>query len=84
MNTIQVVNIKCGGCAKTITSELEKFWATDISINIASQKVSFEGDEKLVSNKLAHLGYPKAGTPEATSLLKKAKSFVSCALGKTK
>jgi len=23
-NKIKVVNVKCGGCAKTITSELEK------------------------------------------------------------
>jgi len=84
MNTIQVVNIKCGGCAKTITSELEKLWATDISIDIASQKVSFEGDEKLVSKKLASLWYPEAWSKQAESLLKKARSFVSCAIGKTK
>ncbi len=88
MNTIQVVNVKCGWCAKTITKQLEKIGASNISIgfnqedNSQGRTISFEGDVRKVEEKLNQLGYPKVGTPEADKLLKKAKSFVSCALWK--
>ena len=84
METVQVVNIKCWGCKKTISSELEKIWATNISIDIESQKVSFQGDRDIVLQKLASIGYPEYRSKQAKSLLKKARSFISCAIGKTK
>jgi copper chaperone len=82
MPRLQVVNIKCGGCANTITKSLESLGATSITIDIPTQTVSFEGDEKAVSEKLSNLGYPPANSDNAKSLLKKGISYVSCAIGK--
>lgn len=83
MPKLQVVNIKCSGCANTITKALENLWATTITIDIPTQMVSFEWDEKVVADKLTSLGYPLANSKAAKSLLKKGVSYVSCALGKT-
>lgn len=82
MNQLQVVNIKCGWCANTITKSLESLGAKNITIDIPSQTVSFEGDEKTVSKKLTSLGYPPANSQEAKSILKKWISYLSCAIGK--
>ena len=82
MTKIQVVNIKCGGCANTIKKSLESLWVSNILIDIPSQTVSFDGDETIITQKLATLGYPRANSDEAKSLLKKWISYISCALGK--
>lgn len=82
MNTLHVTNIKCGGCQAKITKELEKVGASHIAISLEDQTVSFEGDENAARTTLSRLGYPEAGTKEAASLAKKAKSYVTCAIGK--
>ena len=83
MTNLEVVNIKCGGCAKTITKALEELGCTNISVSPDTQKISFEnGDEAQVIQKLESLGYPLKDSEAATSLLKKAKSYASCAVGK--
>lgn len=82
MNTIQIVNLKCGGCAKTITEALKKAGMENISVDTIGQKVDFDGDADKARIILSGLGYPEKGSPEAESLLKKAKSYVSCARGK--
>ncbi len=82
MNTLQVVNIKCGGCEKKITTSLEKAGLSRIAIDIPNQKVSFEGDAEKARTTLASLGYPEAGTKEAESLLSKGHSYISCAIGR--
>ncbi|PIR13003.1 heavy metal transporter [Candidatus Falkowbacteria bacterium CG11_big_fil_rev_8_21_14_0_20_39_10] len=84
MTTIKVVNIKCGGCEKGIISALEKEGLKNVQVDVSGQEVSFEGDRDRAAKKLTQMGYPEAGSPAAKSLLKKAKSFVSCAIGKTK
>ena len=84
MSRIQVVNIKCGGCEKNITDSLKKSGLRDVNIDIPTQIVSFEGDTETAEKILTKMGYPKAGTPEAKKLFKKAKSFVSCAIGRIK
>lgn len=81
-NKIQVVNIKCGGCANHITSELEKIDCKNITIDIEKQEITFVGDKKMATEKLSKLGYPEASSDEAKSILKKAKSYMSCAIGK--
>lgn len=57
---------------------------TDVSVNVEESCVSFvyTTEEKLieVKEKLKALGYPEDG--EANSLGSKAKSYVSCAIGK--
>lgn len=84
MTKIKVVNVKCGGCEKEIISSLEKGGLKNISIDIENQSISFEGDRDIAKKILTKLGYPEAGSKEAKSLLKKAKSYASCALGRIK
>jgi len=85
MNEIEVVNIKCGGCAKSIEDALTKNGFTEVRVNPGCQKVQFEtGDERLAEKILGKMGYPRAGSQEAQSLLKKAKSYASCMVGRLK
>lgn len=83
--TIYIQNLKCGGCTNTITKNLATLDAiTDVSVNIEESSVAFSypTEEKLieVKEKLKALGYPEDG--EVNSLGSKAKSYVSCAIGK--
>lgn len=83
--TVQVQNLKCGGCANTILTQLSKLdGITDVSVNNDTDEVSFNhnNDEafEAAKTKLSDLGYPMVG--EQNSLPKKAKSFVSCAVGR--
>ena len=82
MQKIQVINIKCGGCKNTITKELKILGAKNISIDISTGIIQFEyeGDISYIKQKLLSLGYPEMGSKEAESFLKKAKSYISCAL----
>ena len=84
---ISVENIKCGGCASTIRSKLESMQGVDkIDVNIEAGIVSVDGNEQTreaVSARLLQLGYPESGTAEGIAAAKaKAKSFVSCAVGR--
>lgn len=84
MAKIKVVNIKCGGCEAGIVSALSKKGLKDIKVDIDNQEVIFEGDVSLAKKTLTKMGYPEAGSNEAKSMVKKAKSYISCAIGKTK
>ncbi len=84
---INVENIKCGGCASTIRSRLEAMDNVNkIDVDIAEGIVSVEAAEdtrEAVTAKLLKLGYPESGTAEGIAAAKaKAKSFVSCAVGR--
>lgn len=83
--SIIIQNLKCGGCAHTITSKLSELdFISDLNVNVDESKVSFnytnEMDALKVKEKLKALGYPSID--ETNSLTTKAKSFVSCATGK--
>jgi copper chaperone len=82
-HTYEVQNIRCGGCANTITKELSKLFES-VEVDVEGKKVTVElKDDQEVTNgaeALKKLGYPLAD--EDCSLLDKAKSFVSCAVGK--
>jgi copper chaperone CopZ len=88
--TLQVENIKCGGCANTISSKLKEIeQVQDVMINVDEQQVvvttkpgTDEDIRAMLAKRLARLGYPEAGSAEANSMITKATSFVSCALGK--
>ncbi len=85
--TIQVENIKCGGCANTITTKLKALeGVSDVNIDIEKGEVSIDSDTALrdqVIATLLKLGYPESGTAEGIAAAKaKAKSFVSCAVGR--
>ena len=84
---IAVENIKCGGCASTITRRLNELDAvSDCQVDVETGVVSITGDESSkteVSQLLLNLGYPESGTTEGLKAAKaKAKSYVSCAVGK--
>ena len=84
---INVENIKCGGCASTIRSKLEAMEGIDkIEVDISEGIVSVEAVEdtrEAVTAKLLKLGYPESGTAEGIAAARaKAKSFVSCAVGR--
>ena len=83
--SITVQNLKCGGCARTITTKLTELGSiSDIDINVEDSKISFsysnDSDLIAIKEKLKNLGYPSID--DANSITSKAKSFVSCATGK--
>ncbi len=85
--TVPVENLKCGGCAHTITSSLAALEGVgEVHVDVDKSLVSFETEaSKLpaVKDKLRALGYPEQGTVEGLqSGLAQAKSYVSCAIGK--
>ncbi|MGB5278033.1 MAG: heavy-metal-associated domain-containing protein [Gammaproteobacteria bacterium] len=84
---IQVENIKCGGCASTIRSKLEALEGVDkvdVVIEQGIVDVNAAGSTReAVTAKLLKLGYPETGTAEGiAAATAKAKSFVSCAVGR--
>lgn len=85
--TIAVENIKCGGCANTIRSRLiEKSLAQGVEVDIEQGQVHIEGNPEWrdqVTLALARMGYPEVGSVEGMkAAAAKAKSFVSCAIGR--
>lgn len=84
-STVTIQNLKCGGCANTITSKLEELeGVSNVKVDVDTAQVSFElskeDDMKQVIERLAQIGYPIEG--DENSLIQKAKSFVSCAIGR--
>lgn len=82
---IQIQNLKCGGCAKTITDKLSGLNGINkLTIEQETSSVIFEhqiSDVVFVAkDKLRALGYP--AIDDENGILQKAKSFVSCANGK--
>ena len=86
--TIPVENIRCGGCMNTITKKLlllEGVKAVDISLDEQVVSIEAENDTHRAAyiEALLAMGYPEQGSVEGIAALKgKAKSVVSCAIGK--
>lgn len=85
--SISVENIKCGGCANTIITRLNELdYVAGCTVDIEKGLISIDGDESRkaeVCELLLKLGYPESGTAEGLKAAKaKAKSFVSCAVGR--
>lgn len=84
---IEVENIKCSGCASTIEKQLRKLDSVSaVSVDIEAGRVTVEtadtDREQLVATLLKN-GYPEKGTAEGLKAAQaKARSFVSCAIGK--
>ena len=82
--SIIVDNLKCGGCANTITKKLTVLdGITNVNVDKDTSTITYDYENEtlveLVENTLVKLGYPKQGT---SSLGQKAKSYISCATGK--
>ncbi len=83
--SIIVQNLKCGGCAKTITDKLSDIQnINDIDVDIDHATISFTASKPEIAlevkRRLKSLGYPTEN--DANGAFLKAKSFMSCATGK--
>jgi copper chaperone len=81
---IYIANLKCGGCATTITNELTKLKGVfKVQVDNETDCVNIEYEninrEKIIE-KLHELGYPEA--TEENGLLLQLKSYASCMLGR--
>lgn len=90
LETFEVLNVKCQGCANTLSKALnaEGYRVENVDLSVVPRKVTVEIDDNFDKVKfmtlLRGLGYP-LGDDELSSLQSisaKAKSFVSCAIGK--
>ena len=88
MKKYTVLNVKCGGCANTLTTKLEpEFGKVDVNLEVMPREITIHKediDEERLREVLKSLGYPMAD--EDLNFVEgvgaKAKSFVSCAIGK--
>ena len=85
MTTINILNLKCNGCASTIKKgllSLEGVNAVEVTLENSEIKINEVSDIifTTVKEKLSKMGYPEVG--DANTVMHKAKSFVSCATGK--
>ncbi|WP_445775556.1 heavy-metal-associated domain-containing protein [Shewanella sp.] len=84
---IEIDNLKCGGCEKSIVKGLSAMpEVADVVVDREHQTVRFNGaasDRDVVVQKLRSMGYPEKGSLAGFDAgLANAKSFVSCAVGR--
>jgi copper chaperone CopZ len=84
---IVIQNLKCSGCVKTIVDLMESVpEVTGVSVSPEEAEVVFSIPDDQLADKyrraLAAAGYPPEG--EDNTLGRKAKSYVSCAIGRMK
>lgn len=82
---IKILNLKCGGCVNSIKKGLSSIDGVEkIEVDLDTSTISIgTSDENIISlvkEKLSTLGYPEEN--EKNSLIHKAKSMVSCSMGK--
>ena len=84
---IQVENIKCHGCANSITGSLKKMHGVqDVNVNVENGTIAIDGKEEELNRdeiiaKLRSMGYPEPGKGSG---LTTATSYVSCMIGRVK
>jgi copper chaperone CopZ len=83
--TLNIQNLKCGGCANTITTRLSALeHVNNVIVDNENDSVTFNYKDEThlreAISLLSKLGYPIDG--ENNPITKKAKSFVSCAVGR--
>lgn len=82
---IIIENLKCHGCANTITREIGKIEGVqNLTVGMDDHSVNYDFKDEndpaqTVLKRLKSLGYPQAGS---NSTINKAKSYVSCAIGR--
>ncbi|MFK8059756.1 MAG: heavy-metal-associated domain-containing protein [Polaribacter sp.] len=81
---IQIENLKCGGCAATIKKGISPLNGVNkVEIDVEKSMVFITSENENLEEiklKLSKLGYPEVG--DKNTVLHKAKSFVSCAVGR--
>ena len=86
--TFEVENVKCGGCANTLKTKLQDtFGDVEVDLEVSPRKITLEIENhqiKELKEQLRGLGYPLSSDELSTlqNVGAKAKSFVSCAIGK--
>ncbi|WP_459211777.1 heavy-metal-associated domain-containing protein [Aquimarina rhabdastrellae] len=85
--TLYIHNLKCNGCVNSITQKLLQCTdITSLKIDLAHTAIHLKHQESidlsLVKSKLKDMGYPVID--EKNALSSKAKSYISCAIGKIK
>ena len=86
--TFEVINVKCGGCAHTLKSALNKeFGEIEVNLEVEPRQITLNSEEDAIPalrSKLKSLGYPMSDEELSTieGFSTTAKSFVSCAVGK--
>jgi copper chaperone len=83
-----VMNLKCSGCVSQVTKKLQEIEGiSDLRVDLELGLVRYQANSAVISKQvltqLTALGYPEVGSVEGLSAVgAKAKSFVSCAIGK--
>ena len=86
--TFEILNVKCGGCAGTLTKALkDEFGDIQVNLDIEPRQITLNIEESKIQSlreKLISLGYPMSDEDLGTiqKITTTAKSFVSCAVGK--
>lgn len=83
--SVEIQNLKCGGCANTITNKLNMLEdVSNVLVDVENSTVSFNYETKVVFEEvkttLTKLGYPLVD--EKNTLGRKTKSYISCAMGR--
>ena len=86
--SFKVRNVKCSGCASTLKKKLhDEFGEIEVNLDVEPREITLDISEDKIDAlgiELKKLGYPlvseNMGFVESSST--KAKSFVSCAVGK--
>ena len=86
IHSFYVENLKCHGCANTISKEVSKFSSVqNVIVDVEQARIDLElndGEEQIdqIKEKLAKIGYPEMGT--RNNFTTAARSYISCAVGR--
>jgi len=86
--TFEVLNVKCGGCANTLTTKLaDEFGEVAVNLEVEPRQITLDVEDANIPalrEALKGLGYPMSDEDLTTmeGFTTTAKSFVSCAVGK--
>lgn len=86
--TLQVENVKCGGCAQTLRTKLEPLFGTvKINLMVQPREITLDIEEAQMPQlreALLEVGYPLSSDELnfVQTASTKVKSFVSCAVGR--
>lgn len=84
-SVLRINNLRCGGCANTISNQLLKNAEVEkVEVSHEDSSVTVEHLESIsvdaLAEQLAKIGYPLVG--DENSILTKAKGLKSCMIGK--